>query len=148
MISKNLKKKSIKILVMGLPGSGKTTLSKILKEKLNADYINADEIRKKFNDWDFSIKGRLRQARRMAEIANQTIIKNTTIVADFVCPVDEARKIFNADFLIWMNTIKKGRYDDTNSLFQTPKEFDFKVETFDAEIVSKKIISEIEKKLF
>ena len=87
-----------KILIIGLPGSGKTTLARELKKKLKADWLNADRIRKKFNDWDFCRKGVLRQARRMKTLAAKS--KKTFVVADFVCPYEEGRKIFRADVLI------------------------------------------------
>ena len=57
------------ILIMGLPGAGKTTLAEELAPKLNAKRLNADEVRKEANDWDFSEEGRKRQAKRMADFA-------------------------------------------------------------------------------
>ena len=57
------------ILVMGLPGAGKTTLADEMAPLLNAKRLNADEVRKAANDWDFSEEGRVRQAKRMAEFA-------------------------------------------------------------------------------
>tara|TARA_B100000902_G_C27297475_1_gene910856 strand:- start:134 stop:556 length:423 start_codon:yes stop_codon:yes gene_type:complete len=131
------------ILVMGLPGSGKTTLSKILKKNLGAAYINADEVRKKFNDWDFSIKGRERQAKRMKELAQEHILKGSMVIADFICPTFKTRNEFNADFLIFMDTIDSGRYDDTNKLFEKPKKYDFLVKEKNAEIYAKKIIEKL-----
>ena len=114
-----------KILIMGLPGSGKTTLAKKLKTKLNADWLNADKIRKKYNDWDFSKKGVLKQARRMRSLANKS--KKKIVIADFICPYNEGRKIFKADYLIWMNTVKKGRLSTFNKSFQKPKKYDMKI---------------------
>ena len=111
--------KNIKILVMGLPGSGKTTLSDKLGKLLNAKRVNADEIRKRFNDWDFSLEGRIRQAKRMNMISDKEKIDNV-VITDFICPTKEARKNFNADYIIWMNTIKTGRFDDTNQMFEKP----------------------------
>ena len=119
----------IKILVMGLPGSGKTTLASKLVKILNAKWINADKIRKEANDWDFSSEGRIRQAKRMAELANQYKLKGNIVIADFICPTEESRKLFNADFLIWVDTRKKGRYQDTNQMIVKPENFDLRVTT-------------------
>ena len=102
---------------MGLPGSGKTTLANELGPMLNAKRLNADEVRKKANDWDFSEEGRKRQASRMADFALNLKKDGSYVVADFICPTPEARKLFPADFIIWVDTIKKGRFDDTNKMF-------------------------------
>ena len=125
---------------MGLPGSGKTTLAKILTEKLNAVNLNADEIRKKYNDWDFSEEGRNRQAKRMFDISKELISSGKIVVADFVCPTEKTREYFKADFMIWMDTIEKGRFEDTNQMFQKPKKYDFKVTKKDAINISNQII--------
>ena len=126
---------------MGLPGSGKTTLAAELKKKLNATWINADTIRKKFNDWDFSKNGVIRQARRMRKITNKS--KKKITIVDFVCPYEKGRKIFKADYLIWMNTIKKGRLSTFDKSFEIPKKFNFKVNKKNAKFYSKKIIEDI-----
>ncbi len=110
---------------MGLPGSGKTTLAKKLKTKLNADWLNADKIRKKYNDWDFSKKGVLNQAKRMRSLANKS--KKKIVIADFICPYNEGRNIFKADYLIWMDTVKRGRFSTFNKSFQKPKKYDMKI---------------------
>ena len=128
---------------MGLPGSGKTTLAGELVPLLNAKWLNADKVRAEHNDWDFSEEGRVRQANRMKDLANKLKIEGNYVVADFVCPTREARKLFGADYTIWMDTIEKGRFDDTNQMFVKPINFDFKVSTFDAKNWSKKIIKEI-----
>jgi cytidyltransferase-like protein len=108
----------MKILVMGLPGSGKTTLAKVLAENLDAAYFNADEVRKMFNDWDFSEAGRTRQAKRMSKLCE---ISSTRIsVVDFVCPLEHTRRIFDAHFTIFMDTIDAGRFEDTNKVFERP----------------------------
>ena len=112
---------------MGLPGSGKTTLAKKLKILLKADWINADKVRKRYNDWDFSRQGVLKQARRMRILANKS--KKKFVIADFVCPYNQGRKIFKPDYLIWMDTVKKGRLSTFNKSFQKPKKFDFKVKS-------------------
>ena len=124
-----------KILIIGLPGSGKTTLAKELSKRINAQWLNADKVRKKYNDWDFSKKGVLRQAKRMKLLSKKT--KKKYIIADFVCPYSEGRKIFKADYLIWMNTIKKGRLSTFDKTFQIPKKFDFKIVKKNAKRYSK-----------
>ena len=131
------------ILVMGLPGAGKTTLADELAPKLNAKRLNADEVRKAANDWDFSEEGRKRQAKRMADFALELKNKGNYVVADFICPTPEARKLFPADFVIWVDTIKEGRFDDTNQMFVKPEKFDFHVTTQNAKVWTDKIIKEI-----
>ena len=128
---------------MGLPGAGKTTLADELAPKLNAKRLNADEVRKAANDWDFSEEGRKRQAKRMADFALELKNKGNYVVADFICPTPEARKIFPADFVIWVDTIKEGRFDDTNQIFVKPEKFDFHVTTQNAKVWTDKIIKEI-----
>ena len=122
----------MKILIMGLPGSGKTTLAKLLAPMFNAIWLNADEVRKEANDRDFSEQGRIRQANRMNTLAKEALANNRIVVADFVCPTEKTRKDFNADYTIFMDTIKEGRYDDTNKMFEVPKDYDFRIEYFDA----------------
>ncbi len=131
------------ILIMGLPGAGKTTLADQLAPKLNAKRLNADEVRKAANDWDFSEEGRKRQAKRMADFALELKNKGNYVVADFICPTPEARKLFPADFVIWVDTIKEGRFDDTNQMFVKPEKFDFHVTTQNAKVWTDKIIKEI-----
>ena len=128
---------------MGLPGAGKTTLANELAPLLNAKRLNADEIRKAANDWDFSEEGRKRQAKRMAEHAIRMKQEGNYVIADFICPTPEARSIFQADFVIWVDTIKEGRFEDTNQMFVKPKKYDFHVTTQDAKIWASKIIKEI-----
>ena len=128
---------------MGLPGSGKTTLAEELAPLLSAKRLNADEVRTEANDWDFSEEGRKRQARRMADFALKLKKEGNFVVADFVCPTPEARALFPADFVIWVDTIKEGRFDDTNKMFVKPDKYDFHVTTQDAKNWAPKILSEI-----
>lgn len=138
-----------KILIMGLPGSGKTYLAAALKKyleenstiknmplyragehiptsyKCSVKWFNADEVRKSYNDWDFSKEGRIRQSLRMAEFALKA---NTDyVICDFVAPLVEMRNNFKADWTIWVDTIDKGRFDDTNKAFVPPEQYDFRV---------------------
>ena len=117
----------MKILLFGLPGSGKTTLAKPLAELLGAVHINADAVREEYNDWDFSPEGRLRQAMRMKYLADGVVKAGKICVADFVAPTVQARAEFGADFTVWMDTIQKGRFEDTNMMFQKPDSVDYHV---------------------
>ena len=128
---------------MGLPGSGKTTLANELAPMINAKRLNADEVRKKANDWDFSEEGTKRQSKRMADFAKKLKDEDNYVVADFICPTPEARALFPADFVIWVDTIKEGRFDDTNKMFVKPSKFDYHVTTQDAKNWAPKIIKEI-----
>ena len=130
---------------MGLPGSGKTTLASKLVPLLKAKWINNDKVRKAANDWDFSEEGRVRQAKRVADIAEKYKKegKYNYLVADYICPTPQTRKLFNADYIVWINTIKEGRFDDTNKMFVKPEKFDFEVTTQDAEFWAKKIAEEL-----
>ena len=116
-----------KILVMGLPGSGKTTIASKLAPLINAKWLNADEVRKEANDWDFSDEGRKRQAKRMSEKAEKFKQNGFNVIADFVCPTPKARELFNPDFIVWMDTIEKGRFEDTNKIFVKPEKYDVRV---------------------
>ena len=128
---------------MGLPGSGKTTLANELVPLLKAKWLNADEVRKEADDWDFSSEGRIRQAKRMWTKAIEFKNQGNHVVADFVCPTPAARSLFPADFLVWVDTIKEGRFDDTNKMFVKPDKYDFHVTTQDAKNWAQKILKEI-----
>ena len=125
-----------RILIMGLPGAGKTTLATKLVDELghNCLWLNADEVRAKHNDWDFSQEGRLRQSQRMRDLADAS--DKMYVIADFVAPIQEMRRIFAADFTIWMDTIGKGRFEDTNTIFVSPTEFDLLLENFNYNVAS------------
>ena len=138
-----------KILIMGLPGSGKTYFAERLQKYLEhystmfkisetiegsratVKWINADDVRKKYNDWDFSHEGRIRQSNRMRELADSFF--NDFVIADFVAPLPEMRHNFKADWVIWMDTIEKGRFEDTNKLFVPPDVYDFRITEQNAE---------------
>ena len=127
------------ILIMGLPGAGKTTLANELAPLLKAKRLNADEVRKEANDWDFSEEGRKRQAKRMADFALKLKEEGNNVVADFICPTPEARSLFPADYIIWVDTIKEGRFDDTNKMFVKPNKYNFHVTPQDAKLWASKI---------
>jgi hypothetical protein len=125
-----------RILIMGLPGAGKTYMAAKLKQLLNdagkrVGWINADEVRRHYNDWDFSREGRIRQSLRMRELADTS---NTDyVIVDFVAPLTEMRNNFKADWTIWMDTIDAGRYEDTNKMFVPPEVYDFRITEQNAE---------------
>lgn len=148
-----------KILIMGLPGAGKTYFAERLKKyledngdifkvdpsrvinyegipdrdllKVKVDWFNADDIRKRFNDWDFSKEGRIRQSLRMFEFALKCT--GEFVICDFVAPLPEMRHNFKADWTIWIDTIEKGRYEDTNKIFVPPDVYDFRITEQNAE---------------
>ena len=128
---------------MGLPGAGKTTLANELAKLINAKRLNADEIRKAANDWDFSEEGRKRQAKRMSDAALKLKNEGSNVIADFISPTPEARSLFPADYIVWVDTIKKGRFDDTNQMFVKPEKFNFHVTTQDAKVWAPKIAEEL-----
>jgi adenylylsulfate kinase len=120
----------MKILMCGLPGAGKTTLAKELLTRLpNCVHLNADRIREAFNDWDFSPTGRARQALRMNTMAVDLLQNNEVniVIADFVAPTKELRKVYNPDFVIWVDTIESGRFEDTNKVWEPLNENEYNV---------------------
>ena len=119
---------------MGLPGAGKTTLANALQKRLNASWHNADEIRTQFNDWDFSLEGRERQAIRMSQLVAMDIFDGWQhTICDFIAPTEEIRELFDADYVIWIDTITEGRFEDTNKLFEPPESYDIRVTEQDAD---------------
>ena len=133
----------IKILIIGLAGSGKTTLAKSLNEKLNAKWINGDLVRKKYADWDFSKVGIFRQLKRVAKLAKKS--KKKYVVIDFICPFEKGRKIIKPDILIWMDTVKKGRFikKSIDHFFEKPKDYTFRIKRKNSNLWSKKILKYI-----
>jgi broad-specificity NMP kinase len=144
-------KQAKRILIMGLPGSGKTYLAERLKRyledhinpinehsltpiadaQITVNWLNADDVRKHYNDWDFSHEGRIRQSRRMRDLADEA---NTDYcIVDFVAPLVEMRNNFKADWTIWIDTIEKGRFEDTNKMFVPPEVYDFRITEQNAE---------------
>ena len=121
------------VLLNGELGAGKTTFTQELVKRLmlqgTVQWFNADEVRKKFDDWDFSAEGRLRQVQRMREMADAA--KVDYVVCDFVCPTEEYRKVFEADYIVWMDAIEEGRFEDTNKLFERPTNYNFRITNWD-----------------
>ena len=131
------------ILIMGLPGAGKTTLANELAKLIETKRLNADEVRRAANDWDFSEEGRKRQSKRMSDAALKLKNEGNNVIADFICPTPEARKLFPADYVIWVDTIKEGRFEDTNQMFVKPEKFDFHVTSQDAKLWAPQIVEKI-----
>jgi adenylylsulfate kinase len=117
----------MKILICGLPGSGKSTLAKPFADLIGGVWLNGNAIRNQHDDWDFSIKGRLRQALRMGHIAEGIVMAGKIAVADFTCPTQVARDWFSPDYTVWMDTIKESRFEDTNKMFERPAQCDYHV---------------------
>lgn len=126
-----------RILIMGLPGSGKTTFAQSLKTLLEESnktvmWFNADDVRKEYNDWDFSESGRIRQSIRMRTLADSSSCEY--VLCDFVAPLVEMRNNFKADWTIWLDTIDTGRFEDTNKAFVEPDVYDFRIIEQNAEV--------------
>jgi adenylylsulfate kinase len=126
----------MKILIMGLPGAGKTTLAEQLQKKLKCVWYNADEIRNHINrDLGFTDADRIEHATRMGRLCDIVLRADRYVIADFVCPTEDTRRAFNADFTIWLDTIKEGRYENTNKLFEKPDYVQLTVDTWDYDVV-------------
>jgi adenylylsulfate kinase len=117
----------MKILIFGLPGSGKSTLAEPFAKLVGGVWLNADAVRKEYDDWDFTPEGRMRQAMRMKFLADGVVKAGKIAIADFVCPTEAARLEFKPNFTVWMDTIKEGRFEDTNKMFEKPASFDYHV---------------------
>ena len=131
---------------MGLPGSGKTYLAERMQPILNAAWYNADKVREMANDWDFSPQGRIRQSLRMKNLADYEKSHGRIVICDFVCPTSETKTNFDPDITIWMDTIKSGRYEDTNKMFEKPMNVDFKVtemNDINHETISREILNNV-----
>lgn len=135
---------------MGLSGSGKSELAKELhslfqENEISSIRINGDEVREFHKDWDFSPDGRVRQAQRMARLAKKS--EAQFVIADFIAPTKETRDIFNADMLIWLDTVKTSKYTNTDVVFQNPKNYQFKVNKKNSKKWAKTIFDKINKDL-
>jgi adenylylsulfate kinase len=143
--------KFLKILIMGLPSSGKTTLAADIKLLLDNFYkchwLNADKVREQFNDWDFNESGRYRQVKRMNHLASLHGQYNDIVICDFVCPLQRFRDEFCADYTVFVNTIEKSSYDDTNNIFEKPSVFDVEVVFKNSKYYSKIICNDLIHKL-
>jgi len=117
----------MKILICGLPGSGKSTLAEPFAKLIGGIWINADQVRTRYDDWDFSPEGRIRQAQRMRHLSDGVVMADKIAVADFVCPTEAARTEFDADYTVWMDTIAEGRFEDTNKMFEKPVDVNYHV---------------------
>lgn len=112
---------------MGLPGSGKTWLAERLQKRLDCAWFNADEVRRMANDWEFGNEARIRQARRMRNLADYEKGCGHVVICDFICPTELTRHIFEADYTVWLDTIDEGRFEDTNKMFEKPEQVDYHV---------------------
>lgn len=132
---------------MGLPGAGKTFLAReiekyLVSQGLKVTWLNADQVREKYNDWDFSIEGRIRQSTRMRDLAN-SLVDQDYVICDFVAPIPQMRDNFSADYTIWVDTISAGRFEDTNKLFVEPANYDWRITEQNAEVWAKHIVQGI-----
>ena len=161
----------MKILICGLPGSGKTWLAeRLVKQIDNCAWYNADVLRKYSNDWDFTNEGRIRQARRMKTFADFEIENGRWVICDFVAPTKESRDTFKPDYVIWLDTINRGRvvsskvdelksiqnlpfdansleeskaFDDTTKIFDPPEKINKHIKKFLNEDEIKEFASEL-----
>ena len=131
---------------MGLPGSGKTTLAEILVRKLNASWFNADAVRQDiYSELGFSELDRLEHAKRMGKLCEWSSLGGNYSIADFICPTQDTRDAFNADFTVWVDRIAEGRYEDTNKMFEKPTNYDVRLTEGSAEEWAEKVISKLNK---
>ena len=120
--------RSRKILIMGLPGAGKTTLATVLAPLLNAVAFNADAVRANLSrDLGFGLDDRIEHARRLGWMCDRVVEAGGTAIADFVCPTEDTRTAFGDAFTIWVDRISKSRFEDTNRMFVPPRRFDLRV---------------------
>lgn len=136
----------MKILIMGLPGSGKTFLAKELHNQISllgrsVSWFNADIIREKYNDWDFTKEGRIRQSVRMNELSNES--GSDFVICDFVAPLPEMRDNYKADLVVWVDTLTESRFEDTNQMFTNPEKYDIRVTEQNCEYWSSVILNSI-----
>jgi adenylylsulfate kinase len=138
----------IKILICGLPGSGKTTLAELLsKSLLTSVWLNADEVRNYYDDWDFTPEGRTRQSHRMKYLSDGVVRGGNIAIADFIAPTQAIRDYYDADYVIWMNTITKGRFEDTNAMFEKVQFADYVVTEKDVTNQIVDIVEDIKKRI-
>jgi adenylylsulfate kinase len=134
----------MKILICGLPGSGKSWLAeRLFKHIKNCAWYNNDVVRKCANDWDFSEEARIRQAKRMKTFAEFEISNGRWVICDFVAPTKKAREVFDPDFVIWLDTIKQGRFEDTNQMFEPPTKTNIHITKFLKDEEIEKLVEEI-----
>ena len=81
----------------------------------------------------------------MSELALNLKNEGNYVIADFICPTPAARSLFPADYVVWVDTIQKGRFDDTNQMFVKPEKYDFHVTSQDAKLWAPKIFEDLKK---